>query len=123
MRSWLSRTVLSFRWAFEGWAYVLRTQRNAWFHALASLAVIGLALWLRLPGRDWAILILTMGFVWAAEFANTALEAVVDLIQPEQHPTAKVAKDVSAAMVLLAAISSVIVGLLLLGLPLWERIF
>ncbi len=108
----------SFAHAFNGWWYVFRTQRNAWIHAVISSAVMIVALWLRLPLRDWAILFLTIAMVWTAEFINTALEAVVDLASPEQHPLAKVGKDVGAAAVLLAALAAVLVGLLILGPPL-----
>lgn len=112
----------SFRYAFQGWWYVLRTQHNAWIHALISLAVLALAWWLRLPARDWAVLILTVMVVWMAEFMNTALEAVVDMAMPDVHPLAKVAKDVAAAAVLVGAIGAVLIGLLLLGPPLWQRL-
>ena len=69
------------------------------------------------------MLALTIGFVWTAEFINTALEAVVDLASPDIHRLAQVSKDVSAAAVLVAAITSVVVGLLILGPPLWVRLF
>jgi len=100
----------------------MRTQRNAWIHAAISTGVLLLALWLHLPLRDWAVLVLTIALVWGAEFINTALEAVVDLASPQQHPLAKVGKDVGAAAVLLAALASILVGLLLLGPPLWEKL-
>ena len=112
----------SFRHAFHGMSYVLRTQRNAWIHALVSILVFLVALWLQLPLRDWAVLLLTMATVWAAEFINTALEAVVDLASPQQHPLARVGKDVGAAAVLIAAATSIVIGLLILGPPLWQRI-
>jgi diacylglycerol kinase len=113
----------SFRYAFAGWWYVLRTQHNAWIHALLSTAVIILGLWLQITRYDWAILILAMMAVWMAEFMNTALEAVVDMTMPEPHPLAKVAKDVAAAAVMVGAIGSVLIGLLILGPPLWARLF
>jgi diacylglycerol kinase len=112
----------SFENAFNGWWYVLRTQRNAWIHAAISMAVLLVALWLHLPLRDWAVLFLTIALVWTAEFINTALEAVVDLASPQQHPLAKVGKDVGAAAVMLAALASILVGLLILGPPLWEKL-
>jgi len=68
------------------------------------------------------VIILTMAMVWTAEFLNTALEAVVDLASPQHHPLAKVGKDVGAAAVLIAAAASVIIGLLLLGPPLWAKL-
>jgi diacylglycerol kinase len=122
MRSFLHSRATSFRYAFEGWWYVIRTQRNAWIHALISLAVILLCFWLQLPRRDWAIIILTIALVWTAEFLNTALEAIVDLTSPEQNNLAKVSKDVGAAAVLIAAAAAILVGLLILGPLLWERI-
>ncbi|MCA9940545.1 MAG: diacylglycerol kinase family protein [Anaerolineales bacterium] len=112
----------SFRYAFQGWAYVLRTQHNTWIHALASVSVLALAFWLRLSRGDWAILLLTIMAVWVAEFFNTALEAVVDMAMPRPHPLAKIAKDVAAAAVLVAAVGAVLIGLLILGPPLWSRL-
>lgn len=112
----------SFRYAFAGWWYVIRTQKNAWIHTAASVVVLALALILHLQARDFAILILTIAMVWTAEFINTALEAVVDLASPQLHPLAKVGKDVGAAAVLIAAIASILVGLLILGPRLWQSI-
>ena len=73
-----------------------------------------MASWLHLSTHDWAILILTISAVWTAEFINTALEAVVDLASPQKHPLAKVGKDVGAAAVLISALSSIVIGLLIL---------
>jgi diacylglycerol kinase len=118
----LKQRLLSFRFAFSGWVYVLRTQHNAWIHALASLAAFALAFWLGLSRVDWAILILTIMAVWMAEFLNTAIEAVVDMSMPDPHPLAKVAKDVAAAAVLVGACGAVLIGLLILGPPLLARL-
>lgn len=112
----------SFRYAFAGWWYVIRTQRNAWIHAVVSLVVFMLAAWFELEPRDWAVLILTIAIVWITEFANTALEVVVDLASPDVHPLAKIGKDVAAAAVLIAALASILIGLLILGPPLFEKL-
>lgn len=122
-RSEIYHRAKSFHYAFEGWWFVLRTQHNAWIHAVVTLAVVAVGLWVGLPLRDWAVLILTFMAVWMAEFMNTAIEAVVDMTMPDIHPLAKVAKDVAAAAVLVGALGAVLVGLLLLGPPLWARIF
>ncbi len=114
--------VAAFGHAFRGWWYVLRTQHNAWVHSIIATAVFVLGLWLGLPPRDWAVLVLTTAMVFAAEFLNTAIEAVVDLASPQKHPLAKVGKDVGAAAVLVAALSAILIGLLILGPPLWERL-
>jgi diacylglycerol kinase len=112
----------SFGHATRGWIYVLRTQQNTWVHALAAALVILLGLWLGLPARDWAVIILTITMVFAAEFVNTAIEAVVDMASPAKHPLAKVGKDVGAAAVLIAALAAIMVGVLILGPPLWEKL-
>jgi diacylglycerol kinase (ATP) len=114
--------IASFRYAFQGWGYVLRTQRNTWIHSAIAIAVFFVGLWLQLPARDWAILVLTAGFVFSAEFINTSIEAVVDLATEEHHPLAKVGKDVGAAAVLVAALAAVLVGLLILGPPLLQKL-
>lgn len=121
MTEFIKSRIASFRCAFHGWWYVIRTQKNAWIHALASVCVLILGLWLALPARDWAALIVVIGMVWSAEFFNTSIEAVVDLASPAHHPLAKVGKDVGAAAVLIAAGAAVLVGLLILGPPLWEK--
>ena len=111
----------SFGHAFRGVWYVIRTQRNAWIHAVITTLVVLVALWLHLPLRDWAVLFLAIATVWTAEFINTALEAVVDLASPQQHPLAKVGKDVGAAAVLIASLAAILVGLLILGPALWGK--
>jgi diacylglycerol kinase len=122
MMDFLGSRVRSFRAAFSGWWYVIRTQKNAWIHALATTCVLALAAWLGLSSQEWAVLILTIAVVWTAEFLNTALEAVVDLASPNHHPLAKVGKDVGAAAVLIAAMWAVIIGLIILGPPLYDRL-
>ncbi|HSG43896.1 MAG TPA: diacylglycerol kinase family protein [Anaerolineales bacterium] len=112
----------SFKHAFRGWWYVLKTQHNTWIHVVVAVLVFILAIWLKLPTHDWAILILTATMVFAAEFVNTAIEAIVDLASPAHHPLAKVGKDVGAAAVLIAALAAVLIGLLILGPPLWEKL-
>jgi diacylglycerol kinase (ATP) len=122
MKDFFFSRIRAFGHAFRGWGYVLRTQRNAWIHAVVTTLVILVAAWLKLPARDWAVLVFAIALVWTAEFINTALEAVVDLASPQHHPLAKVGKDVGAAAVLFAALTSVVIGLLILGPPLWERL-
>lgn len=112
----------SFQYAFAGLWFVIRTQQNAWIHTIVSIAVVILGVWLRLEPRDWAVIVVAVALVWTAEFINTALEAVVDLASPEQNHLAKVGKDVGAAAVLIASVSAFLIGLLILGPPLWDRI-
>ncbi len=90
---------------------------------VVSLAVILMAFLLHISAGGWAMIVLAIALVWIAEFLNTALEAVVDLASNhQQHDLARVGKDVGAAAVLIAAIASIIIGLLVLGPPLWAVI-
>ena len=112
----------AFRFAFEGLAYLLRTQPHARVHLAMTVAVVAVGWWLQVSALAWAALVLAMGAVWAAEAFNTAVEAVVDLTTPRFHPLAKAAKDVAAAGVLLAAIAAAVVGLLVFLPPLLARL-
>ena len=122
MQHFVASRLRSFGYAFRGWWYVLRSQRNAWLHVIISVVVIGVSAWVRLKPLEWAIIVLTMAIVFAAEFLNTAIEAVVDLASPHKHPLAKVGKDVGAGAVLIAALAAVVVGALILGPPVWTRL-
>lgn len=105
----------SFRCAFGGIGYTLRTQRNAQIHLGSALGIFTLGLFLRLSLLEWAVIVLTMGFVLAAEMMNTVAEAAMDYLTTEFHPQVKIVKDVAAGAVLIAALTAVMVGLLILG--------
>jgi diacylglycerol kinase len=115
--------LVTFRYAVEGIVHVLKTQPNAQVHAAITIMVVVLGLWLGLGRIEWAILAATMAIVWVAEFVNTAVEAAVDLATEERRPLAKIAKDAAAGGVLIAAILAAIVGVLILGPPLWAKLF
>jgi diacylglycerol kinase (ATP) len=122
MKDFVLDRVYAFGHAFRGWGYVMRTQHNAWIHAIVSTVVVIVGLWLGIQPRDWAMIVLAMGMVWSAEILNTAIEAVVDLSSPVHHPLAKVGKDVGAAAVLIAAGAALFIGLLILGPPLVAKL-
>jgi len=105
----------SFGFALEGVSYLIRTQRSAQIEIVIGVAVIAVAVWLGISAIEWAVLVLAMALVLALEALNTSIELAVTLASPERHPLAKAAKDVAAAMVLIASIGSVIVGVIVLG--------
>ena len=114
--------VKSLGYALAGWLYMLRWQKNVRIIALASIVTLVAALWLQIDLYGFALLVLVITIVWMAEFLNAAVEAVVNLATDEWHPMAKVAKDVASAAVLLGVVSSVLVGLAVLGPPLLQRL-
>ncbi len=105
----------SFGYALSGLAFVVRTQRNARIHLAAALAAVSLGVWVRLSALQWALLVVVIAAVVAAEVVNTAIELLVDLVSPEYHETARAAKDAAAGAVLCVALASAVVGLIFFG--------
>ncbi len=103
----------SLRYAINGLTHAFTTQRNFRLQNILGLITLFLALFLGFDRVEWIVLLLTIGLVLTAEIANTILETLIDLSTPNLHPKAKIAKDLSAAAVLLIAIFSVFIGLLL----------
>lgn len=111
----LSSRIRSFRYAIHGIGLMLRSQHNAWIHAMATVGVVVLGLLFGITRSQWCWLVLAIMAVWMAEALNTALEFLADFASPEFHPLVKKAKDVAAGAVLISAIGSVIIGLFVLG--------
>ncbi len=118
----LADRIRSFGYAIEGIVYLVKSQHNAWIHLIITILVIVVGFWLQISRNEWALITLAMMGVWMGEAVNTAVEAIVDMVMPEIHPLAKIAKDVAAGGVLLSAVAAAIVGLLILGPPLWAWI-
>lgn len=112
------RRIQSFIHAGRGIGILLSTQVNAQIHAVVTVLVLFVGLWLQISAGDWALIVLAVVAVWAAEGLNTAVEFLVDLVSPEFQPLAGKIKDVAAGAVLIAAMGAVLVGLLVLGPPL-----
>ncbi len=108
-----NRRILSFKYACAGIIAALREEPNLKFHFVAGLAVIIVSLILNLSRQDWLIIVFLIGFVISVELTNTAVEAVVDAFTDKEHPRAKYAKDISAGAVLIAAITSAILGIII----------
>ena len=114
MTKFLRSRINSFKNAFSGLGYVIRTQKNAWIHLTATVFVIVLSFWLKLDQIEWAFIIFSIAFVWSAEILNTSIEKIFDVLVDEPHPLVKTGKDVGAAAVLISSIASVIISLLIL---------
>jgi len=104
----------SFTWAFEGIVFVLRTQRNMQVHVGAGLLVLILAVVLGVSRFELLALVIVVSLVLVAEMFNTALEAAIDAVITSYHPLVKIAKDVAAGAVLIAALAAVATAYLIL---------
>jgi len=111
----LSGRIQSFRYAARGIRLMLRSQHNAWLHAVASCCVLIVGGVFVLSDAEWCWIVLAIMAVWTAEALNTALELLADAAAPDFHPLVGKAKDVAAGGVLIAACGSVIIALLVLG--------
>ncbi len=115
----MHRLMRSFQDAFAGLFYCFATQRNMVIHGVVGLLVLLFSLWLRIPLLEMLVLLGAIFIVLVAEAFNTALEKAVDVATREQNEIAHIAKDVAAGAVLLTAIFAVLVGVFILGPPLW----
>jgi len=104
---------VSFKYAINGIKTAIKKEPNFRTHLTVALATLITAYIVGFTTPEWLLLAFTISLVFILELINTALESIVDLVSPEISAKARVAKDVSAAAVLLSAILAVIVGAVL----------
>jgi diacylglycerol kinase (ATP) len=102
----------SFGYAISGVKAFFNEEHNAILHLVATVSVIVLGFVFRVSIIEAGVLTLSIGFVWAAEIFNTAIEKMMDFISLERHPQIKYIKDISAAAVLIAAVAAAVTGLI-----------
>jgi diacylglycerol kinase len=104
----------SLGFAWSGLRRLVKEERNARIHLVASLAVLIVCFFLPLSSSEWLWILLSISLVWMAELFNSAIERLTDLASPERHPLAGAAKDVAAAAVLVAALFCLAIAALVL---------
>lgn len=109
----LRRLIQSFKYAGKGIYYALKEEQNMKIHFLLSFVVLIFAFIFKISAYEAIALVLVISFVVAMEMINTVLERVMDIIKPRMHPYAKHVKDMLAAVVLVSALSSILVGLII----------
>jgi diacylglycerol kinase len=122
MTSRRGRWVVKFRVAAHGVIRSVQTQVSFWIHLPVALAVLAMAIWLRVEPWRWTALVIVITVVLIAELINTAIEQLVVVLHPAQDQRIGQALDAAAAAVLVAAAAAIVVGLLTLGPPLWQVI-
>jgi len=103
----------AFHNAYQGFRYVLTTQRNAKIHTVITVIVVVLGFFFHISSVEWTVILLAIGLVWTSECLNTGLEKITDLVSPEYNGLAKVTKDTAAAGVLLASLTAAIIGVII----------
>lgn len=105
----------SLRNAYRGLKYALHAERNLRFHFYAAAAVLTAAWLMQVTPLELAVLFLAITLVLVTELLNTALEKAVDLYVQQEHPLARIAKDVAAGAVLITVFNAVAIGLIIFG--------
>jgi diacylglycerol kinase (ATP) len=103
----------SFRFSFEGLAAFFKQEHNSWIHFVATIIVFAFAFWIGVTKTELLALVFAVGFVWVAEIFNTCIERVMDFISVEKHADIKFIKDLASGAVLIAAITAVIVAMII----------
>ena len=109
----LSGRIRSGTHAVHGIIELLRSQHNAWVHAVATFCVFIAGAVFGVSATEWCLLVLVITTVWVAEGVNTAFEFLCDVASPDFHPLVKKSKDVAAGAVLLSAMGAAAVGLII----------
>ena len=106
-----SNLLLSFKYAFSGISYVLKTSRNFKIQLIFAVAILIIGFLLKISLSNYVILIATILSVLILEILNTSIESIVDLVVKKEFSSlAKISKDTSAGAVLLASINCVIIA-------------
>jgi diacylglycerol kinase len=111
MKKYVIERLKSFIPAFQGIIQLIRYEKNAILHLIATIFVVIISWLLSIDRTEWLFLFLAIFLVWITELINTSIEKLTDKAYPEFHPQAKIIKDFSAGAVLMAAIFSIIVAI------------
>ncbi len=107
-----SNLLKSFKYAFSGISYVLKTSRNFKIQLIFAVTSLMIGFLLQISQSNYVILIAAIMSVLILEILNTSIESIVDLVVKKEFSSlAKISKDTSAGAVLLASINSVIIAL------------
>jgi len=105
--------IIGLSFALNGLKEAFIRERNFRIHLIIAIIVICFSIYFRLSVVEWMIVSILISFVLITELMNSLIERIIDYLKPEYHPQAKIIKDISAAVVLIAAITSVIIGVLI----------
>lgn len=100
-------------YALNGLKEAFTRERNFRIHLIIAFIVVCVSFYFKLRAQEWIVIMIAIFTVLIAELVNSIVERVIDYIKPDIHPEAKIIKDLAAAMVLIAALMSVILGLII----------
>ena len=115
-RTGFGRLIDATRWSLAGLLAAFRHEAAFRQEVLCAVLLVPLGLWLGGNGVEKAMLVASVLLVLVVELLNTAIEAAVDRISPEQHELAGRAKDIGSAAVMASLVLCAAVWLLVLAL-------
>ena len=117
------RFLNSFKFAANGFKYAYQNEQNLIIHICVTIVTLLFGFIFKLNNIEWLFVLIMIGLVFCAELINTSIEAVVDLVSPEKHPLAKIAKDTASGAVLSLAVVAFIGGLCIFIPKIWVLFF
>ncbi len=111
---------IGFKFAFQGLKTAFGSEYNLRLHLISSLITIGFGHYLNISPIEWCLIAICIGGVFVTELINTAIEYLVDMVQPEHHPIAGKVKDIAAGAVLFAGFTAFVCGSIIFGIRIFE---
>ena len=104
----------SFTYAFKGIILSIK-ERNMKIHVGCAILSILFGFLFNITITEWFVILICIGAVLALEMINTAIEHLVDLVEPNYNPKAGAIKDLAAGAVLVFSIISALIGIMIFG--------
>lgn len=108
----INKRLKSFGYAFNGLKILVKEEHNSRIHIVAAICVLIAGFIFKLSALEWIAIVFAIGLVIALEIFNSAIENISDFVSPDRHDTIKKIKDLSAAGVLIGALTALIIGLI-----------
>lgn len=108
----IAKRIKSFTYAFNGLRVLFREEHNARIHLFAAVCVVAAGVLLGISPLEWVAVVFAVGLVFGGEIFNSAIEDLSDVVCPEHDERIKKVKDLSAAAVLVTAITALVIGLI-----------
>ena len=102
----------SFAFAFNGLKVLIKEEHNFRIHLVAAVCAVVFGVVLSLSLWEWVVIAFAIGFVFVVEAVNSTVERIADFVSPQKHDKIKSIKDISATAVLIAALTALVVGLI-----------
>ncbi|MDD3048440.1 MAG: diacylglycerol kinase family protein [Bacilli bacterium] len=105
-----ARMIRSFGYSFDGIKYAYKNEQSVSLMIIATIFVLVFGFICKITTIEWFFILISIGLVLGTELINTSIEATIDLLSPEYHPLAKIAKDTGSAAVFILSVVSFLIG-------------